>query len=386
MKKLVSAILAVLMLCAMLVPCAMADQDAIRKSTVRVYAEGVDPSTGEQSAWIGTAFAVGDGEAGHYFVTNKHVVDGALYIWIIYDTQENRVPCNVKAVSSRCDLAVLEVDSKTDVPCTPAVLRPFADGEFKDKTERVWTYGYPAFAMGDKSTSTGDLLKADLVVADGTISQVQGHSSTNAGEMIMHTAKMSGGNSGGPLVDKDGRVVGVNTMWLPANADQNHTDYFYSISVNEVVRLLDEEKVPYTTKATGGSQKNLIIGVAAAAVVIVAAVLAILLRKKGGKGGQRVLYCEVGDLQGKSFNLKARTTVGRVAKNCDIAFPNEAKGVSALHCTISYEQGVVKVRDENSSYGTWIDETRLTPGQAVVMHRGQKLYLGSKKQCLTLRS
>jgi len=219
---------------------ALADWGAIRGSLAKVYAEGDDPVTGGQGAWIGTAFAVGDGgSTARYFVTSRHVVSGALVLWIVCDTPENRVPCNVKAVSSRCDLALLEVDTRDGVPCAPAALRPFDASALERETVRVWSCGFPAFVMGDKSTSTRDLLMADLVVIDGTVSRVLSHDETQAGEMLAHSAGMGGGSSGGALVDQDGRVLGVSTQWLPADGD-GYLGCGFAISSNEVLRLLED--------------------------------------------------------------------------------------------------------------------------------------------------
>ena len=394
MKKMLSMLLLALMSLVMLGPVALADQDAIRNSCVRVYAED------DLSAWVGTAFAVGKPNSrARYYVTNRHVVDGAVNVNIIFDNSNNMVPCNVLAVSDRCDLAVIVLDSDTNVGRSPAVLRMFdAETELGHKTEDVWAYGYPAFAIDFNAGGTGDKLRADtrrLIVTDGTISGIGDHANTKSGETIMHTANISGGNSGGPLVDRNGYVLGVNAYKRFASIEDNIAESSYAVSVNELIRLLDSEGIPYTTVGDQKNRQILIISLIAAGVVIVAVVAILLMRKKGVSGSRntrnssnrRILTCESGALAGHApFELKARTTIGREKAHPDIAFPDNTPGVSGQHCTVTIENGQVKVCDNNSSYGTWIDNVKLQPGVPMVMHRGQRLYLGSKREVFILRS
>ena len=79
-------------------------------------------------------------------------------------------------------------------------------------------------------------------------------------------------------------------------------------------------------------------------------------------------------------------TIGRSSKHCTISFPENAKGVSGLHCTLTCMNKTVMVTDENSTYGTWIQDTRLKPGKPTVMYPGQSLYIGSKNQKFSLKA
>lgn len=388
------------MLCIfLLAACAVtvsANPDKIRDSCVRIYAE-----IGEDKASIGSGFAVGKpGKPVRYFVTNRHVVENAQTVYIIFNNTDDKVACQIKAISSNADLAILTITTETDKR-KPAILRPFDVNKLSGTTEPIYAYGFP----GDADTihiGTGDLLqstKKDLTVVDGTISRIYEKEVDINGiineETISHTARISPGHSGGPTVDENGNVLGVNTWTL---LDERGNEKFYgSVSVNEVIKFLEDEKVEFaTTKGGGGfSGAGLIIALVVLAVVIIAAILLVLLRKKkapsassSSSGNRRVLYGESGSLAGGNFVLKAKTTIGRESKSGspDIAFPSGTKGVSSLHCTVLYSNGKVSVIDENSSYGTWIDETRLTPGQPMHMHRGQKLYIGSKKEAFRLKS
>ncbi|HPR79063.1 MAG TPA: FHA domain-containing protein [Candidatus Limiplasma sp.] len=137
-----------------------------------------------------------------------------------------------------------------------------------------------------------------------------------------------------------------------------------------------------------------VVVVAAAAAVTVAAIAAVgvmvwrqmrggkTARKASGKTSGRVLV----SADGKRYPLGHKLSIGRDPKRCKLALPKETPGVSALHCTLRFDGTRVTVTDENSTYGTYIDDVKLTGGKPTVMHRGQTLYLGNKHNAYTLHS
>ena len=54
--------------------------------------------------------------------------------------------------------------------------------------------------------------------------------------------------------------------------------------------------------------------------------------------------------------------------------------------TVRFDGATFTVVDEGSSFGTWVDQTKLTPGTPVTVHRGQVLKIGSSKEVLQLHS
>src|SRR3546814_12285718 len=66
--------------------------------------------------------------------------------------------------------------------------------------------------------------------------------------MLVHTAKISRGNSGGPLVDQCGRIVGINSAIT--RADDGDSPFAFAISVSEIARFLADARQDYHSVGT----------------------------------------------------------------------------------------------------------------------------------------
>src|SRR3546814_1032389 len=66
--------------------------------------------------------------------------------------------------------------------------------------------------------------------------------------MLIHTAKISRGNSGGPLVDQCGRIVGINTAIT--RADDGDSPFAFAISGRELMRFLADAGQQYSSVGT----------------------------------------------------------------------------------------------------------------------------------------
>ena len=125
-------------------------------------------------------------------VTNKHVIDGALDITVILSTGD-RLHANLLAVAAMLDLAVLKVDANRPLP----VLK-WGDSEALEVGDAVLTIGNP-LGIGT-SVSAGIVSALNRDIQDTPFDQY-----------IQTDAAINHGNSGGPLVDINGNVVGVDT-------------------------------------------------------------------------------------------------------------------------------------------------------------------------------
>ena len=410
MKRFISILMAALLVLALPAAAMAAGYEDAKNSVVRiiveVYEEIVDTSGNPiQSDYLGfmtgSGFAVGKaGKDVKYFVTNDHVVpediveevsfqytDGTVVNayritkyqpYIVFGAEATKVDADLTARSNRCDLAVLSIKEATDLR-EAAILRPFEDDTLGNGT--VYALGFPYIStLSDNSgTVQYDAYAKDVIVTGGNINRVIPHEEFQEGQAILHTANITSGNSGGPLVDVDGRVVGVN--FGAYVADPN---YCLAVSSNELVRFLNEEGIDY---ATSDNTLLIIIIIAAAAVLVIGGVILIVVLTKGGSK-VRVMVGVDGALARQNFNIKKgqKVNIGRDTRRCQIVLPDDAACVSNLHCSVSFDGRNFFVTDENSSYGTWIDQNKLVPSTPTQMHRGQTLYLGSKKQSIKLHS
>ena len=162
----------------------------------------------------GSGFVVGPG----LILTNYHVINGAMaqpgQILVAGAALDKpRVATVVKTQGPMAqtggDFALLKVDG--------APLSAFAVhlGAGSLKLTNVIAAGYPGDVLeldaSFAALKAGDMTAApDLTVTDGTINTEQKMGPDT--HVLMHSAPLSSGNSGGPLVDMCGRVVGVNTF------------------------------------------------------------------------------------------------------------------------------------------------------------------------------
>ena len=159
----------------------------VNPSVVTVVAEQANGSS------IGTGVIMTpDG----YIITNAHVISGGRSCWIALDTGET-FDVRLVGYDEEEDLAVLKV---TDAVTLPAA--EFGDSENLQVGERAYAIGNP---LGVELRGT---------LTDGIISAVNRQVSVGDGymTMIQTTAALNNGNSGGPLINSSGQIVGINTL------------------------------------------------------------------------------------------------------------------------------------------------------------------------------
>jgi serine protease Do len=136
-----------------------------------------------------------DGE-GH-IVTNRHVIEDARRIEVVLSDGRRR-PAVVVGVDEPTDIAVLKVDA-------PGVIAAeWGDSESLEVGALVWAVGSP-FGL-ERSITFGILSAKNRAGLAGTPFQ----------DLMQSDAAVNPGNSGGPLVDAQGRVVGINTAIVGA--------------------------------------------------------------------------------------------------------------------------------------------------------------------------
>ena len=183
-----------------------------------------------------------DGDRG-LVLTNAHVTAGQQGMRArVGDDPASETAVRLVAAAPCDDLAVVELVSR------PPNLRAIRLGDSSRVRpgDHVTVLGYPA----SFEEQTESILDQQVVTNDGSVSAVNVVAAPDPGlprymSTIQHQAPVNHGNSGGPLVDDEGRLVGINSL-----GNDDAQGQFYSISVNRVRQLLPD-------LLAGRSQANL---------------------------------------------------------------------------------------------------------------------------------
>jgi putative serine protease PepD len=161
-------------------------------------------------------------EAGE-ILTNAHVVADATEIRVRLAGETEPIEAEVVATDVGNDLALLQVDADDLVP---AEFAPDGDVKLGDDVVAI---GFALDLDGEPSVTQGIVSALDrtLRTSDGAIDR-----------LIQTDAAISSGNSGGPLVDTDGLVIGINTAVARSDATTAATNVGFAIAIEEVEDVL----------------------------------------------------------------------------------------------------------------------------------------------------
>ena len=76
---------------------------------------------------------------------------------------------------------------------------------------------------------------------------------------------------------------------------------------------------------------------------------------------------------------------GRSTSSCNVLFPDNAKGISRMHCKIEQNGAVCTIVDLGSSYGTFLNGMKIQPYAATPLKNGDTFYLGDKSNLFSLQ-
>lgn len=227
----------ILVLLALSTPVKANDVDVAKRSVTRVIV-AVELPDGRSGESFGSGFAVGRDK----IVTNAHVVRLAQQYprnsLVVIVPSEGSKPflARIDAYDAGKDLALLSaIDANL-----PALT--IYSGALQSGTD-VATLGYPANV--DQATIRNlreFITPQEPVLAEGNFSNIR---TIRNIEALIHNANIARGNSGGPLVDECGRVLGVNTFQT-AN-DSGDSSFAFASSARELMRFLRRAGVEMKT-------------------------------------------------------------------------------------------------------------------------------------------
>jgi S1-C subfamily serine protease len=238
-------LLAVLANCVNLVKAKGLDASAATEFTAPKQVAARDaPGGPAQSGRTGTASGTGFviSAAGH-IITNHHVIDGC--VGDIKGNLTGGVPTVLRVVSKDAanDMALLQGPADT--------FKNFA--RIRDRSIR----------SGDGVTAIGfpfhGLLSSDFTVTTGIVSSLSGIK--NDSRMLQISAAVQPGNSGGPLIDSSGQIVGIVSEKLNALGVLRVTGVIpeninFAIKTGAIRDFLDNSVVAYETSAPGAELKT----------------------------------------------------------------------------------------------------------------------------------
>ena len=177
------------------------------KLSIQDMYEKVNPSTvlvvadkGEQAS-IGTGVIM---TADGYIITNAHVISGGKDCWIALDTGYT-YDAKLVGYSKERELAVLKAVDAADLPAAS-----FGDSDLCRVGDTVYAIGNP---LGVELRGT---LTDGIISAINRDVQVDGRVMT----LLQTTAALNNGNSGGPLINEYGQIVGINTLKMSGNGSE----------------------------------------------------------------------------------------------------------------------------------------------------------------------
>lgn len=387
-----------------------------RQGVVMVRGIIYDTEGNSQWGW-GTGWAIGKpGEPVEYIVTNGHVVADAYEypqqypneifgsVEVYYSAAENdlaQAEIVYYSPQTQKDIAILRLPSPTE----KRIALSLRESDSVKPGDTAYALGYPGNAVANQPLPKYDM--NDVTMTKGIISNRTTLTSTTY-EAFQMDVSIAGGNSGGPLVDESGNVMGINVATAYDLTTGQLSDVHYAIVIDELTKILDSERIAYTMAGGGLSWTQpwfayvfLPIGVLA----LIGGIILLVTSQKGVQGApapagaaagmgsgkaparggrgpvekRAVLRGVTGKYSGQSFDLlKGKVVIGRDPATCNIVFDKNTPGISGRHCQVVYDpnEDCFIITDLGSSYGTFLGNgKKLTANVAEKLSTGDTFYL-----------
>lgn len=230
-----------------------ADVASVRNSVVRICSAYKDEILG-----TGSGFYIGKKDGYQYYVTNDHVVSitnsktGAIIptdtVIVFSDlyTKTDQIEAEVvyQTGGQGHDIAILRIPDTDEEKRTPATLKSC---EGLNVADTVYVLGFPGVV--DAVSDAGIALESNpenVTVSKGSVSNP--NMSVNGEANILIDAVVNFGNSGGPLTDENGNVIGI-IKWKMISEDGING----AIQSDELIDILESKGFPYNNSSSSST-------------------------------------------------------------------------------------------------------------------------------------
>ncbi len=227
------------------------DQSRIGNTSIAKAAAAIAPSvvtitnTTEDGGDTGTGIIVSsDGE----IITNNHVVEGSTDLKVRLAGATDAVKATILSTDPGNDLALIKL-----VNASGLTAATFADPTSIAVGDTVVAVGYALALDGGPSVTSGivSALNRTLTDSDGALDG-----------LIQTDAAISSGNSGGPLINLNGQVIGVNTAVYNGGGQTAANNIGFAIGVAEVQRVVKILRNDSTGNSSNSARTQGYLGIA----------------------------------------------------------------------------------------------------------------------------
>jgi serine protease Do len=305
-------------------------------------------------------FASGFFISSRIFITNFHVAD-AIKPQSTKIKKKNEEVFTIKKIIgkySKYDLAIIETNEKS---------AEYLSLENPDKIK----VGEKVFAIGNPGTAF-DVYKFNL--SDGIINNIVDQDiqleyfRVNA-LAILHGATINTGNSGGPLINENGAVVGINSYYITGKQNLN-----FAIHVKELIKILNENDLSYSKAGEDTSLLIFSILIGILVVICIVIIIIIIVQKNNKKKRpvsvveQRQSYRQYTPVQnypsraylvysGQKYEItQGGISIGR-EETVILRILDET--ISRQHCRIYFENSNYYISDLGSKNGTFVNGKKI---------------------------
>lgn len=247
-------------------------QEVLEASSSVAYIE-IETST---AIYSGSGFIVKNDISGTYLATNNHVLEtnpNEIYVWI---GENKKRTATILARSEQYDIAIIKLAEPIDG-------KALTLSEDAEQGDEVFAIGYPTAANHLSDTETH--LSNEATITNGIIGSIHQMKNVDYGPeitMLQINADINEGNSGGPLLNRIGQVVGINTYGV-----LDTQGIFGAISASELKTYIEVNNLFEFDTEDMSSNWILYVGIVVAAVVIGAGLFLFLKSRQRSKKGTK---------------------------------------------------------------------------------------------------